>query len=175
MDLFLRSASSPCFTGIYTSAISSFASSSDPAVDVISPLVWQQIALGCSLMSVLLIGLMPFLKAFHTGMGVDVRHLTHVGASISGRDGSSHGGYRLQQLPKHSKHNNTTRTLPAEDEEALTLAHLPSVQPRQRGFMNSDGIEAELADTPLPDQMVIRKTINWSVRYEDDNYQQYVA
>ncbi|KAM4061736.1 restless-like transposase [Hirsutella rhossiliensis] len=40
----------PVFMGTHTSAVSSFLSSSDPAVRVVSPLVWQQIALGVSIL-----------------------------------------------------------------------------------------------------------------------------
>ncbi|KND89969.1 hypothetical protein TOPH_05326 [Tolypocladium ophioglossoides CBS 100239] len=157
----------PVFTGIHTSAVSSFISSSDPAVRVISPLVWQQIALGYSLISALLIALMPFLKSFHTGMGVDVRNLTNVGSSGSGRGGGRQYSYRLEQLSKHSKHSNTATTLPAEDEEALASAVWSSAQPRQ--VIPKSKLEAELADTPVPGQMVIQKTTNWSVRYDDSH------
>lgn len=166
MDLRLHSHSCPVFTGIYTSAVSSFVSSSDPAVRVISPLVWQQIALGYSLISALLIALMPFLKSFHTGMGVDVRKLTNIGSSGRGRGGSHQYSYRLEQV---SKHSNTVPTLPAEDEVALASALLSGAQPRQ--ISSKTRIKAELAGTPVPGQMVIQKTTNWSVRYEDDRHQ----
>jgi hypothetical protein len=149
--------------------VSSFVSSSNPAVQVISPLVWQQITMGYSLISSLLIALMPFLKSFHTGMGVDVRNLTYIGSSNSGRDGSRQYGYRLEQLVKSSKNSNTVTTIPAEDEQALATARWTNALPRQ--VSSKSRIEAGTSATTVANPNVIQKTVDWSVQYDSSSHQ----
>lgn len=116
-----QSHSCPAFTAIYTWSIASFNSSADPAVQIISPLVWQQVAIGYSLISSLLTALMPFLKSFHTGMGVEVRGSTTLGSSSGYMRGASRASrqnvsYRLDNL---SKHRTTVTTQSGDDEEGM--------------------------------------------------------
>jgi hypothetical protein len=144
--------------------VSSFVSSSNPAVQVISPLVWQQIALGYSLISSLLIALMPFLKRFHTGMGIDVRNLTNIGSSNSGRDGSRQYSYRLEQLVKSSKNGNTVTSVTAEDEQALATSRWTSALPRN--VSSKSRIEVGKSASMVADPNVIQKTVDWSVQYD---------
>ncbi|KAM3506595.1 hypothetical protein MY11210_007493 [Beauveria gryllotalpidicola] len=95
----------PIFTGIYTSAIKSYSRSADPEVQVMSPLVWQQVALGYSLIAALLIALIPFLRSFHTGMVMNVANMSTGewgGSSARSRD----IGYRLKNLSKNASTNN---------------------------------------------------------------------
>lgn len=100
-------------------------------MQVTSPLVWQQIALGYSLISALLVALLPFLRSFHTGMVMNVDNITS-GASGSGsRSGRlRENGYPLQNLSKGSKQQSIASAVPQEG-------------------------------------MLIQKTIDWSVHYEE--------
>ena len=127
--------------------------------------------MGYSLISALLIALMPFLKSFHTGMGVDVRNLTNMGSSgasggASGRGGSRQYTYQLEQLSKRSKHSHVVTTLPADDTEALAAPSWENAQPKQ--VSSKSRVAAERAEA-VPDKMVIRETTSWSVRYDDEN------
>lgn len=137
-------------------------------MQVISPLVWQQVVVGYSLISALLIALMPFLKSFHTGMGVDVRGITH--GSSSGRGGSNQYGYRLEQLSKNSRHANSSSTSPAEDEQALASSRWTnSSQPRlvssSKSKVESEATAVSVASPPSKG-IGIQKTVDWSVQYE---------
>lgn len=156
----------PIFTGIHANTIHNFATSANPAVRVISPLVWQQVIVGYSLISALLIALMPFLKSFHTGMGVDVRNITH--GSSSGRGGSNGYGYRLEQLSKNSRHGGNSSSTAAEDEQALASSRWTSAQPRMVSTSKSR-VEADAADASPPSGkgVGIQKTVDWSVQYEE--------
>lgn len=119
-------------------------------------------------MSVLLIALLPFLKSFHTGMGVDVRNLTKNGSAGTARDGSG-AGYRLDQLSKQSKRSNVAVTQPAEEEEAvLGPSRWTGSQPKE--IMSTSRVEVESADASLVEDMVIQKTVDWSVQYEEDKH-----
>jgi len=52
------------FTGVHAHYVAVFEKSSKPAVDVINPLVWQQLALTYSLLSTMSIALRPFFRDF---------------------------------------------------------------------------------------------------------------
>ncbi|OAA36857.1 hypothetical protein NOR_07377 [Metarhizium rileyi] len=158
---------SPVLTAIYTWALSSFVLSSDPAVHVISPLVWQQITLGYSLMSALLIALMPFLKSFHTGMGVDMRNLTNIGTSASRQRSGRQDAYRLDNLTSRSRHGTSTTKQSAEDEEELASARWASALPKQAS--SESQIEARSSVTAMAGAMVIQKTVDWSVKYDSNS------
>ncbi|TQV95266.1 hypothetical protein V2A60_009690 [Cordyceps javanica] len=92
----------PVFTGVYAASIQSYSGSADPGVQVMSPLVWQQVALGYSLIAALLIALIPFIRSFHTGMVMNVQNMSgsgeHAGSSARSRDNV----YRLRNLSKYS-------------------------------------------------------------------------
>lgn len=158
--------SCPAFTAIYTSALSSFASSSNPALHVISPLVWQQVILGYSIMTALAIALMPFLKSFHTGMGIDVRNLTNISSSRSGGQRDRQHSYRLRNLVHSNTQGNHTVPLPAEDEQSLASTLFFSAPSH---VSSKSKIESRTTGRTIADAKVIQKTIDWSVHYDDNN------
>ncbi|KAM3466196.1 hypothetical protein NHJ6243_000936 [Beauveria neobassiana] len=191
----------PVFTGIYTAAIKSYSRSLDPAVQVMSPLVWQQIALGYSLIAALLIALIPFLRSFHTGMVMNVANMSNGewgGSSARSRD----IGYRLKNLSKNASTNTNTgnndvsgsssklQNVPLSKTEVATRptsqsGDVPAAAVAWRsksrsddgssGGGSTDGAQAAttLTKTPTPpppppqDPLVIQKTVDWSVQYEE--------
>lgn len=77
---------------------------SSPSVEIIKPLVWQNLSLTWSLLSAMAVALKPFLKDFHTGMGMDLGYVTesHYGSGGSRKLGKQ--GYIMQNLsPDRSK------------------------------------------------------------------------
>lgn len=77
---------------------------SAPSVEIIKPLVWQNLSLTWSLLSAMAVALKPFLKDFHTGMGMDLGYVTesHYGSGGSRKLGKQ--GYIMQNLsPDRSK------------------------------------------------------------------------
>ncbi|EGX88449.1 hypothetical protein CCM_08493 [Cordyceps militaris CM01] len=168
----------PVFTGIYTSAIQSYANSSDPAVEVMSPLVWQQVALGYSLIAALLIALIPFLRSFHTGMVLNVQNMGSGGSG--GEWGSSARSrdnvYRLKNLStKISKAVSSTsqppppppRTVPLSETEVTRSTSLRSGEEAAWRSKSRSDDGAGSADGAAQEPMVIQKTVDWSVQYEE--------
>lgn len=157
------------FTGIYTSAIKSYSKSSNPEVQVMSPLVWQQIALGYSLMAALLIALIPFLRSFHTGMVMNVQNMSNGewGSSARSRD----NGYRLRNMSKNSSHHGSrVHNVPLSQTEVTRSASRSvgeaSPWPTTVSKSHSDDGSAD-GQAPVPDPLVIQKTVDWSVQYEE--------
>ncbi|KAM3506501.1 hypothetical protein MY10362_002310 [Beauveria mimosiformis] len=191
----------PVFTGIYTASIKSYSRSADPEVQVMSPLVWQQVALGYSLIAALLIALIPFLRSFHTGMVMNVANMSTGewgGSSARSRD----IGYRLKNLSKNASTNTDTggggdvsgsssklQSVPLSKTEVVTRptsqsGDVPAAAVAWRsknrsddgssGAGSTDGAQAAttLTKTPTPppppqDPLVIQKTVDWSVQYEE--------
>ncbi|KAM3565811.1 hypothetical protein ARSEF4850_001191 [Beauveria asiatica] len=116
----------PVFTGIYTAAIKSYSRSADPEVQVMSPLVWQQVALGYSLIAALLIALIPFLRSFHTGMVMNVANMS-TGESGGSSARSRDIGYRLKNLSKNASTNTNTNTNTAGGDVSASSSKLHSV------------------------------------------------
>ncbi|OAQ98392.1 hypothetical protein LLEC1_05270, partial [Akanthomyces lecanii] len=144
----------PVFTGIYTSAIKSYSTSASPEVQVMSPLVWQQVALGYSLIAALLIALIPFLRSFHTGMSMN---------NLSKTNGSRLGGSRVG--------SSRPRSVPLSETE-VTRSASRSRDALAASWRKSRSEDGGSTDEPQqqqqgPDPLVIQKTVDWSVQYEE--------
>lgn len=137
-----------------------------------SPLVWQQVALGYSLIAALLIALIPFLRSFHTGMVMNVQNMSNGGewgSSARSRD----RGYRLKNMSKNSSHNGSKpRSVPLSETEVSRPDSGPAVAapPPQWPLSNNKSkgeSDENLTERPQPDPMVIQRTMDWSVQYEE--------
>lgn len=74
--------------------------STDPAVAIIQPLTWQQLALTYSLLSAMAVALRPFLRDFHTGMGMGMSHVTDGSRYGRGSNAHAYPGLKLDDLSK---------------------------------------------------------------------------
>ncbi|KAM3417147.1 hypothetical protein BST61_g8722 [Cercospora zeina] len=68
------------FAALHADRVAQFVSSGIPSIRAIRPLVWQTLGLTYSLFSAMAIALRPFLKDFHTGMGMDLGHAADYGS-----------------------------------------------------------------------------------------------
>lgn len=131
-----------------------------------SPLVWQQVALGYSLIASLLIALIPFLKSFHTGMAMNVHNIS----SRTGEQGSSarsrDRGYRLKNMSKNSSQQDSKpRSAPLSQTEITrpgSRADEPQWPLKDQRSQPDAGLDGQ-----QPEAMVIQKTVDWSVKYEE--------
>lgn len=92
------------FAGVHAHYMHIYQHASAPSVEIIKPLVWQNLSLTWSLLSAMAVALKPFLKDFHTGMGMDLGYVTesHYGSGGSRKLGKQ--GYIMQNLsPDRSK------------------------------------------------------------------------
>ncbi|KAJ6783561.1 hypothetical protein PWT90_10971 [Aphanocladium album] len=156
----------PSFTGVYTSAIKSYSRSSNPEVQVMSPLVWQQVALGYSLIAALLIALIPFLRSFHTGMVMNVQNMSNGewGSSARSRD----NGYRLKNISKNSSNQGSKpRSVPLSETEVTRSTSRSGDAPAWPTTRSKSHSVDGSTDEPAPEPMVIQKTVDWSVQYEE--------
>lgn len=137
-----------------------------------SPLVWQQVALGYSLIAALLIALIPFLRSFHTGMSLNVQHTTtgERGSSARSRD----HGYRLRNMSKNSaKQESGSRSEPLSQAK-MTRSKSPTgdapawLETRSNSCSEDSSIEGQKQQPQPPDPFVIQKTVDWSVQYEQN-------
>lgn len=129
-----------------------------------SALVWQQVAIGYSLIAALLIALMPFLRSFHTGMSINVHNIS-TGEWGSSAAQSRDRSHRMQNLSKQSAQRSAVRSVPWTEAEVtrsnsqdIDTHHLKG-KPKSQN--DSDSFEGQ------PEAMIIQKTVDWSVRYEE--------
>ncbi|KAF2159781.1 hypothetical protein M409DRAFT_70826 [Zasmidium cellare ATCC 36951] len=88
------------FAGVHAYYVSIYEQADDPAVNVITPLSWQQLALTWSLLSAMAVALRPFIREMHTGMGMD---LANVGEGSYARSKKyTNNEYKMQELSKNS-------------------------------------------------------------------------
>ncbi|OAA56904.1 hypothetical protein ISF_07420 [Cordyceps fumosorosea ARSEF 2679] len=187
----------PVFTSIYTISIKAYASSTDPQVGVTSPLVWQQVALGYSLIAALLIALVPFLRSFHTGMVMNVQNMSGSGSHNNSAAGGGGGGggawgssarsrdnvYRLRNLSKNAGTGTGTGvtlsggdtstssnkdTGSSKDDMPRGVVPLSETEVTRSANRSDDGQSGSSVDGQQQQEpMVIQKTVDWSVRYEE--------
>ncbi len=165
------------FTGIYTSAIKSYSRSANPEVQVMSPLVWQQVALGYSLIAALLIALIPFLRSFHTGMVMNVQNMGSGGGEWGSSARSRDNGYRLKNLSRNNGSrlgSSKPRSVPLSETEVTRSTSrsgdAPSASWRSKSRSEDGGSMDEQQQQQQqqgPDPLVIQKTVDWSVQYEE--------
>lgn len=136
-----------------------------PAVTVIQPLIWQNISLTWSLLSAMAIALKPFLKDFHTGMGMDLGHITesHYGSASK----KTKQGYLLQNMSPTNRSKDSkapqdltdevaaegTRHLTEGDQYAVEISHGPRKPSLGSLSMRSD-------------DPIIRKQVDYDVTYD---------
>ncbi len=150
-----------------------------------SPLVWQQVALGYSLIAALLIALIPFLRSFHTGMVMNVQNMSsggEWGSSARSRD----NGYRLKNLSKSgggggggSKSGSVSKlgggggsSVPLSATEVTRSTSRSADAPaawrsQSRSDDGGGSADGQQQQQQGPDPMVIQKTVDWSVQYEE--------
>ncbi|KAF2207058.1 hypothetical protein CERZMDRAFT_102755 [Cercospora zeae-maydis SCOH1-5] len=68
------------FAAMHADRVDQFVTSRTPSIRVIRPLVWQTLGLTYSLFSAMAIALRPFLKDFHTGMGMGLGRAADYGS-----------------------------------------------------------------------------------------------
>lgn len=180
MDHSLTNVRCPGFTAVYTASLWHILTTPTPSIWIINSLVWQQSGICYSLISVIVIALIPFLKSFHTGMGINVRHL----ASTSGSRTLSRGGdamfhpsnsqmkpNRLVSAAKSDKRsvmrsaNETAAVACDEDVECGNQERWSWCS--QYRVSSTSKIEADLGEGSISGEMVIQKTVDWSVLHED--------
>lgn len=91
------------FASLHAYYMSTFVRSTNPSVGIVPSLVWQQLALGYSLVSALALALKPFLKDFHTGMGMDIARMGGTITSNSYSKGRRADAYKLHNVSVMSR------------------------------------------------------------------------
>lgn len=137
-----------------------YLASSDPGIDVIAPIVWQQLDLCYALLSAILIALKAFLQTFDTSMGTD-RTFAQESKLHSG---GSHGLSKLSQKeskvgrkPERRSHNDKfamdSKYRPEQTQYSTDISH-PS--DRQGGSIRSNSSQ----------RPIIRYDVEYSVTHE---------
>lgn len=134
-----------------------------PAVTIIQPLIWQNLSLTWSLLSAMAMALKPFLKDFHTGMGMDLGHVTESNYGSASKKYAKQG-YVLQNMSpnrsKDSKAPEESVTVAAESTRRLTEGDRYAVE-IYHGRKPSLGTSSMRSDDPI-----IRKQVDYDVTYD---------
>jgi hypothetical protein len=161
----------------------------DPTFSSIVPNIITEGALQFSIISASITSLRPFLRSLHPGYAVDSSGTKRSGLRSTNRSGSQDPYYRLDVISKQGKAG-VPGTLGSvlRPSEGLTAGHAMAY-PAQSHLRKDDLQDIELGrsaskgkldssktltedrdsiDTAVPDPMVIRKTTDWVIRYEND-------
>ncbi|KIW61144.1 hypothetical protein PV05_01302 [Exophiala xenobiotica] len=138
--------------------ISEYTTSNNPGIDLVPALVLQQVQLCWSLMSATIPNLKSFVKSFSSGFGIQLDPASTQAYSSSGRYNRSHG-YELGSVGKDSKSRSTNRSYHDIEEQG------PLPQQVRSGGKTRD---QESIDSVGSQDHIIRKDVQWNVRYETD-------
>jgi hypothetical protein len=141
--------------------------SSDPTFDAIPAAISTQVLMNYSLIAATIPCLKPFVISFNTGWGQGNhgKGSSYVLNSLTKRNGGDSGAPKSQTLASHhSQTGNNLRLRPDVHEHNWTIAHDDKETQSGRGE-EADGSVASKESQ----QMIIRRTAGWSVKYEADD------
>ena len=153
------------FAGVHVHYMGVYEKARLPAVTIIQPLIWQNLSLTWALLSAMAVALKPFLKDFHTGMGMDLGHVTESNYGSASKKYAKQG-YLLQNMsPNRSKDSkapeeNVTDAVAAEGTRHLTEGDQYAVE-ISHGRKPSLGTLSMRSDDPI-----IRKQVDYDVTYD---------
>lgn len=141
---------------------------SDPTYTSALPAIVTEAALEFALFSTSITALKPFLRPFHTGAIVNT--VGGAGSGLAYASKGSHGIYMLSSTRDHKEeHQMNIATVTANRSEidvSNPVAQSPKVSRQVAGFKaDSEDIES-IKSEGASDEMIIRTTKDWSVRYE---------
>ncbi|KAJ9607858.1 hypothetical protein H2200_007937 [Cladophialophora chaetospira] len=158
------------------------AQNNDPTVTSIIPAILTEAALEFSLLSTSITALKPFLRPLHTSAVVNSvggnASSDPYSRSYSRAQGKSQGIYMLSSVSNKSKHDKdeyqtTTTSIEPRTSDAIQ-APKPIFRPDLTGGETVTSVQVEQhrddiesVESNGSEQMIIRTTRNWSVRYED--------
>ncbi|KAK5195315.1 hypothetical protein LTR72_007381 [Exophiala xenobiotica] len=141
--------------------ISEYTTSQNPGVDLVPALVLQQVQLCWSLMSATIPNLKSFVKSFSSGFGIQLDPASTQAYSSSGRYNRSHG-YELGSVGKESKSRSHNRSY-----HDIENGQGPLPQELQNGNKTQQRDQESIGSVGSQDH-IIRKDVQWNVRYETD-------
>ena len=151
------------FIGLHIRYISGSSSESNVGVAFAAPMVYQQVELGCSLVSCTIPCLRKFLNNFDTGMGLTLGYSTQP-KSLTDRS------YQLGPLKsfrsRYRVHSSDVAKPRANEVGTVPVDYSNSSQPNglERGSKHS---EDDNCHTSIGSQdMIIRRDVKWEVRYD---------
>ncbi|KAK5454240.1 hypothetical protein LTS15_006240 [Exophiala xenobiotica] len=141
--------------------ISEYTTSQNPGVDLVPALALQQVQLCWSLMSATIPNLKSFVKSFSSGFGIQLDPASTQAYSSSGRYNRSHG-YELGSVGKESKSRSHNRSY-----HDIENGQGPLPQEMQNGSKTQQKDQESIGSVGSQDH-IIRKDVQWNVRYETD-------
>ncbi|KIW14959.1 hypothetical protein PV08_07746 [Exophiala spinifera] len=139
--------------------ISEYTTSRNPGVAFVTALVLQQVQLCWSLISATIPNLKSFVKSFSSGFGIQLDPSISQAYGSGGRS-RRHSGYELGSFGKGNSKNRSADRSANDTEE-------PGTSPQDMRNDSKAGDQESVDSTGSQDH-IIRKDVQWTIRYETD-------
>ncbi|GIZ45739.1 hypothetical protein CKM354_000889300 [Cercospora kikuchii] len=152
------------FAAMHADRVEQFVNSSRPSTIVIRPLTWQTLGLTYSLFSAMAIALRPFLKDFHTGMGMDLGHAADYG---SGSRKITKESFKMQNMSPEGTRDQkggNTEDIIAASSPAESTVFTPEDQNYVAEIYHANRKASN--GSMRSEDPIIRKQVDYDVTYE---------
>jgi len=150
------------FIGLHIRYIAGLSSDSNIGVAFATPMIYQQVELGCSIVSCTVPCLRKFLNHFDTGMGLTLGYTTQP----KGSTGRSYQLGPLKSFTSRYRLHSSDITKPRTSKVGTApVDHSNSSQPNGLEQGSKHSVDDDCHNSIGSQDMIIRKDVKWEVRY----------